>query len=387
MKPYQGVDFLGIEELFTDQERQVQESTRSFVSEKFLPVVAKHYQAGTFPFDLVPVMAEMGLLGCNLEGYGCAGLSQMEYGLIMMELERGDSGLRSFASVQTSLCMYPIHTFGSEEQKKKYLPRMAKGEVIGCFGLTEPDFGSNPAGMLTTAEKKGNKFILNGTKRWITNASVADISIVWAKYDGDIHGFIVPKDAPGYIARPIHNKLSLRCSITGEFILDQCEIPEDYKLPHAKGLKAPLMCLSSARFGIIWGGLGAAMACYDEALNYAKERVMFGTPIAQKQLVQSKLVWMLTEITKGQLLAYQLAKLKDAGKIKPHQISMGKMNNVGMALEIARVARDILGANGVSDEYQAMRHACNLESVNTYEGTYDIHKLIIGEKITGLNAF
>ncbi len=387
MQPYLGVDFLGLDELLTDQERQIQESVRSFVTHKFMPVVARHYSAGSFPFDLVPQIAEMGILGCNLEGYGCAGLSPKEYGLIMMELERGDSGLRSFASVQTSLCMYPIHTFGSEEQKQKYLPRMAKGEVIGCFGLTEPDFGSDPGGMLTNAVKKGSKFILNGTKRWITNAGIADISIVWAKYDGDIHGFIVPKDAPGYIAREITNKLSLRCSVTGEFILDNCEIPVDHQLPHAKGLKSPLMCLSSARYGIAWGALGAAMACYHEALNYAKERVMFGSPIAQKQLVQSKLVWMLTEITKGQLLAYRLGQLKEANKIKPHHISMGKMNNVNLALEVARVARDILGANGVSDEYQCMRHACNLESVNTYEGTFDIHKLIIGEKITGLNAF
>jgi len=387
MKPYEGVDFLSLDDLLTDQEKQVRQSVRKWVTDRFMPVVAKHYQAGTFPMELVAEMADMGLLGCNLEGYGCAGMSNKEYGLIMMELERGDSGLRSFASVQTSLCMYPIHTFGTEAQKNKYLPDMAKGKVIGCFGLTEPDFGSNPSGMLTTAVKKGDKFILNGTKRWITNGSIAHIAIVWAKYNGEIQGFVVPTKSKGFLVRDIPGKLSLRCSVTSEFIMDNCEVSEDAILPEARGLKAALMCLSSARFGIVWGGLGAAMACYDEALNYAKEREMFGAPIAAKQLVQSKLVWMVTEITKGQLLAHRLAELKDSHKIRPHQISMGKMNNVGTALEIARVARDILGANGVSDEYQCMRHACNLESVNTYEGTYDIHKLIIGEKITGLSAF
>lgn len=387
MKPYEGVDFLNLDELLSDSERQVQQATRKFVTEKFLPICAKHYQAGTFPMNLVPELAEMGVLGCNLEGYGCAGMSHLEYGLVMMELERGDSGLRSFASVQTSLCMYPIHTFGSKAQKEKYLPEMAKGKVIGCFGLTEPDFGSNPSGMLTRAERKGGKFILNGTKRWITNGSIADIAIVWAKLDGEIQGFIVPKNSKGFVTRDIPGKLSLRCSVTSELIMENCEIPEDCILPEARGLKAALMCLSSARFGIAWGALGAAMSCYDEALNYAKEREMFGGPIAGKQLVQAKLVWMVTEITKGQLLALRLAQLKDAGKLRPQQISMGKMNNVGLALDIARVARDILGANGVSDEYQCMRHMCNLESVNTYEGTYDIHKLIIGEKITGISAF
>ncbi|MDB5037226.1 MAG: Glutaryl-CoA dehydrogenase [Bacteriovoracaceae bacterium] len=387
MQPYDGVDFLNLDELLSDQEKQIRQSVRTFVSDKFLPVVAEHYQAGTFPFNLVPEIGAMGLLGCNLQGYDCAGLNDIEYGLIMMELERGDSGLRSLASVQTSLCMYPIYSFGTEEQKKKWLPPMAKGEKIGCFGLTEPDFGSNPSGMLSTAVKKGKSFILNGTKRWITNASVADISIVWAKYDGDIQGFLIPKNTPGYLPKEIGGKLSLRCSVTGEFVMDHCEIPEENILKNARGLKAALMCLSSARYGIAWGALGAAMACYHEALNYAKEREVFGTPLAQKQLVQSKLVWMITEITKGQLLALRLGQLKQSGKIRPHQISMGKMNNVQMALEIARVARDILGASGISDEYQCMRHSCNLESVNTYEGTYDVHKLIIGEKITGLNAF
>lgn len=387
MQAYDGVDFLQLDDLLTDQEKQVRESVREFVSEKFMPVVAKHYQAGTFPFNLVPEMGEMGLLGCNLQGYGCAGMSDIEYGLIMMELERGDSGLRSLASVQTSLCMYPIYSFGSEAQKKKYLPEMAAGKKIGCFGLTEPDFGSNPSGMLTTAKKKGKGYVLNGTKRWITNANIADLYIVWAKLDGEIQGFLIPKDTPGLLPKEIGGKLSLRCSVTGEFVLDNCEIPEDAILPEAKGLKAALSCLSSARYGIVWGALGAAMSCYHEALNYAKEREVFGEPLAAKQLVQSKLVWMITEITKGQLLAYRLGQLKQQGKIRPQQISMGKMNNVQMALEIARVARDILGASGISDEYQCMRHACNLESVNTYEGTFDVHKLIIGEKITGIAAF
>lgn len=387
MQLYEGVDFLGIDEWLTDQETQIRQSVRQFVSQKFLPIVAKHYQDGTFPMHLIPEMGEMGLLGCNLQGYGCAGLNNIEYGLIMMELERGDSGLRSFASVQTSLCMYPIHTFGSEEQKNEWLPKMARGEKIGCFGLSEPDFGSDPGGMLTTATKKGSSYILNGTKRWITNGSIADVAIIWAKLDGTIRGFLVPKGTKGFIAKDIPGKLSLRASVTSELVFDHCEIPETCLLPKSDGLKSALMCLSSARYGIAWGALGAAMACYDEALRYAKDRVMFGKPIAQKQLVQSKLVWMVTEITKGQLLAYRLGQLKDASKIKPHQISMGKMNNVGVALEIARVARDILGANGICDEYQCMRHACNLESVNTYEGTYDVHKLIIGEKITGFNAF
>lgn len=387
MKPYESVNFLNTDELFNDSELAVRQNIRKFVSDKFMPIVAKHYQEGTFPRHLIAELGELGVFGCNLEGYGCAGMSHTEYGIIMMELERGDSGLRSLASVQSSLCMYPIHSFGTEEQKKKYLPAMAKGDVIGCFGLTEPDFGSNPSGMLTTAVRKGKGFVLNGTKRWITNGSIADIAIVWAKLDGEIQGFVVPTKTKGFIARDIPGKLSLRCSVTSEFIMENCEIGEDCILPDAKGLKAALSCLSSARFGIVWGALGAAMACYHEALNYSIEREMFGSPIAQKQLVQSKLVWMVTEITKAQLLAHRLADLKQAGKIKPHHISMGKMNNVGMALDVARVARDILGANGVSDEYQCMRHMCNLESVNTYEGTYDVHKLIIGEKITGLSAF
>jgi glutaryl-CoA dehydrogenase len=314
-------------------------------------------------------------------------MDEIEYGLIMQELERGDSGLRSFASVQSSLCMYPIHRFGTEEQKQKYLSAMAKAQIIGCFGLSEPDFGSNPAGMLTRAERKGSSFVLNGTKRWITNGSIAQVAVIWAKLDDEIQGFLVPTDSKGFLARDIPGKLSLRASVTSELILDQCEISEDCLLPGAKGLKAALQCLSSARYGIVWGALGAALACYDEALQYAKERIMFGGPIAGKQMVQSKLVWMATEISKAQLLAYRLGQLKEAGAARPQQISMGKMNNVGVALQVARLSRDILGANGVSDEYQCMRHMCNLESVNTYEGTYDIHQLIVGESITGISAF
>lgn len=386
MSVYNGVDFLGFEELLTDQERQIQSSVRQFVEDRFLPQVAKHYQAGSFPQELIPEMGEMGLLGCNLEGYGCAGLNNIEYGLIMMELERGDSGLRSFASVQTSLCMFPVYTYGSESQKKEWLPEMAAGRKIGCFGLTEPDFGSNPGGMLTTAVRKGKGFVLNGTKRWITNGTVADMAIVWAKLDGEIQGFLVPTKTKGFIARDIPGKLSLRASVTSELILEDCEVEETAILPGAQGLKAALNCLTQARYGIVWGALGAAQACYREALDFSKERQSFGEPLAQKQLVQSKLVWMLTEITKGQLLAYRLGQLKDAKKLKHYHVSMGKMNNVGKALEIARVARDILGANGISDEYQSMRHMCNLESVNTYEGTFDIHALIIGNQITGSSA-
>jgi glutaryl-CoA dehydrogenase len=386
MKPYEALDFLKMSDLLTDQEKQIQESVRQFVSDRFLPGVAKHYSDGTFPLDIVPEMGEMGLLGCNLEGYECSGMNPVEYGLIMMELERGDSGLRSFASVQSSLCMFPIHEFGSEEQKQEWLPPMARGEKIGCFGLTEPDFGSDPGGMLTKAERKGKGFVLNGTKRWITNGTVADISIVWAKLDGEVQGFLVPKEAPGFMARDIPGKMSLRASRTSELILDNCEIAEDCILPKAKGLKAALQCLSSARYGIVWGVLGAAMACYDETLNFSKEREVFGSPLAAKQLIQSKLVWMATEITKGQLLALRLGQLKKEGKLKHYHVSMGKMNNCGVALEIARVGRDILGASGITDEYQCMRHMCNLESVNTYEGTFDVHKLIIGQQITGSSA-
>lgn len=387
MKAYEGVDFLEIDELLSDEQKQIRQSVRNFVDKKFMPQVAEHYRAGSFPMELIPEMGEMGLLGCTIEGYECAGMSGTDYGIIMQELERGDSGLRSFASVQSSLCMYPIATFGSEEQKQKYLPEMAKGKMIGCFGLTEPDFGSNPGGMLTTAKKTDSGYILNGTKRWITNGSIADLAIVWAKLDGKVHGFIVPTKTKGFVPKDIPGKLSLRASVTSEFILEDCEISEDCILPEAKGLKAALMCLNQARYGIVWGVLGAAQACFLEALDFAKERDSFQGKVAHKQLVQSKLTWVFTEITKAQLLALRLGQLKDHDKLKHYQISMGKMNNVGRALEIARICRDILGANGVSDEYQTMRHMCNLESVNTYEGTYDVHSLIIGEHITGHAAF
>jgi len=387
MKNFQGVDYLACEELLSESGIQVRDNIRKWVDEKFMPVVARHYQAGSFPRDLISELGALGVLGCNLKGYGCAALSHLEYGLIMQELERGDSGLRSFASVQTSLCMFPIHEFGTEEQKNYFLPKMATGEIIGCFGLSEPDFGSDPSGMLTTAVLKGDQYVLNGTKRWITNGSISQVAIVWAKLNNEIQGFLVPTNSAGLLVRDIPGKLSLRCSVTSEIIMDDCRIPATSLLQKARGLKAALQCLSAARFGIVWGALGAAMACYEEALSYSKDRIIFGEPLAQKQLVQDKLVKMITEISKAQLLALRLAQLKDSGKIRPHQISMGKMNNVGMALEVARMARDILGANGVSDEYQSMRHMCNLESVNTYEGTFDIHKLIIGEKITGLSAF
>jgi len=386
MKTYEGTDFLNIAELLSDQERQIQLSVRQFVNEEFMPIVAKHYMEGRFPMLLIPKLGEMGLLGCFIDGYDCAGLNYTDYGLIMMELERGDSGLRSFASVQSSLCMFPIYTFGTEAHKKAWLPEMSQGRKIGCFGLSEPDFGSNPSGMLTTVVKKGPKYILNGTKRWITNGSIADVAIIWAKLDGEIQGFIVPTKSPGFLAKDIPGKLSLRASVTSELVMDNCEIPEDCIMKEARGLKAALMCLSSARYGIVWGALGAASACYEEALAYSKDRIMFDQPIAQKQLVQSKLVWMITEISKAQLLALRLSQLKAQNKLKPYQISMGKMNNVQMALDVARVARDILGANGICDEYQCMRHMCNLESVNTYEGTYDVHKLIVGQHITGLSA-
>lgn len=387
MSQYEAVDFLSLQDLLSDEEKKVQSSIRKFVSENYLPKVGEYYREGVFPKEIPQQLGDLGVLGCFIDGFGCSGLSYTEYGLIMMELERGDSGLRSFASVQSSLAMFAIHHFGSEEQKQKYLPQMAKGKLIGCFGLTEPDFGSNPSGMLSSAKEESDHFLLNGTKRWITNGSISDVSIVWAKLNERVQGFVVPKDAPGFRMLDIPGKLSLRASVTSELILEDCKISKDNILPEAKGLRAAFTCLNSARFGIVWGAIGAAMACYDEALRYAKERIMFDVPIAQKQIVQSKLVQMLNEISKAQLLAHRLGQLKDQNKITPQQISLGKMNNVKMALDCARTARDILGANGVSDEYQCMRHMCNLESVNTYEGTYDIHQLIVGEKITGLSAY
>jgi glutaryl-CoA dehydrogenase len=381
------LDLYDVEDLLSDEERMVRDSVRDFVESEFLPVVVEHHRAGTFPSELIPKMGELGMLGAGFEGYGCAGLNNVAYGLILQELERGDSGLRSFVSVQGSLCMYPIYTYGTEEHKKRYLPKMASGEYIGCFGLTEPDFGSNPGGMITRAVEDGDSYILNGVKMWITNGSVADVAIVWAKLDGEIRGFLVDKGTPGFTTRDVKNKFSLRVSVTSELIFEDCRIPKTNILPSVKGLKGPLSCLTQARYGIAWGGVGAAQAVFDEALRYAKNRVQFSRPIAGYQLVQDKLVWIANEITKGQLLVWKLAKMKDKGTMNFTQVSLAKRNNIWMALEAARIARDVLGANGITDEYQTGRHMCNLESVKTYEGTHDIHTLIIGQHITGLAAY
>jgi len=381
------VDFYRVDDLLSEEERLVRATIGRFVDERFLPVVADHYERGTFPAEMVPELAKLGVFGMHLHGYGAAGMSNIMYGLACQELERGDSGLRSFVSVQGSLCMFPIHRYGSEEQKTRWLPLMAKGEVIGCFGLTEPEFGSNPAGMATRARHDGDDWVLNGTKRWITNGNVADLAIIWARTEDGIRGFLVEKGTKGFEARQIHHKLSMRASVTSELILDNCRIPASSELPGARGLKGPLACLNEARFGIVWGVLGAAIACYQSALEYAKARVQFDKPIAGYQLTQEKLVNMLTEITKGQLLALQLGRLKDQGTASATQISMAKMNNAREALRIAREARSILGANGISLEYPVMRHMANLETVVTYEGTSEIHMLAIGEEITGLAAF
>jgi len=384
---FHGLDYYGLDELYSPEERLIRDTVRDFVSARVMPGIGKHWSAGTFPHELVPVFGEMGLLGASLTGYGCPGTSATAYGLICQELERGDSGIRSFCSVQSSLVMYPIWAFGSEEQKQRYLPGMAAGKILGCFGLTEPDFGSNPSGMLTTATRTGGGYLLRGTKRWITSGSVAQVALVWAKLDGVVRGFLVPTDSPGFTARDIHGKWSLRASVTSELILEDVEVPASAMLPDVQGLKGPLSCLSQARFGICYGAIGAAMACYDEALGYAKDRVQFSRPIAGYQLVQRKLVDMVSEITKGQLLCLRLGRLKEAGKLTPAQISLAKRNNVYWAREIARDARDILGANGVTDEYQCGRHMLNLESVYTYEGTHDIHTLVVGQDVTGLPAY
>lgn len=391
MKPFNGVDFYLMDELFSEEEKLVRQSIRNFVNNDFIPEIQKAWREGSFPLKLVPKMAQLGIFGAHIDGYGCTKVSSAGYGLMMQELERGDSGLRSFASVQSSLSMTAIHEFGSQEQKNYWLPKLARGEKFACFGLTEPDFGSNPAGMRTFAKRDGKYYILNGTKMWITNGSIADIAVVWAKTEKDnpksIRGFLVEKGTPGFTSRDIHGKLSMRASITSELHFEDCRIPDVNILPESGGLKSPLTCLSQARFGIAWGVIGAAMACYEEAVNYAKERVQFKKPIAGYQLIQEKLAWMLTEITKAQLLVWRLAKLKDEGKVTPQQISLAKMNNVKVAIEIARSARDILGASGITDEYQAMRHMCNLESVYTYEGTNNVHLLVLGQHITGINAF
>ncbi len=386
---FKGVDFLRLDELLTDEEKLVRDTVRSFVDDNVIPIIEDHYMAGTFPGELVPQMGELGFLGANLEGYGCAGLNNVAYGLIMQELERGDSGLRSFVSVQGALVMYPIHAFGSDAQKEKWLPRLQSGEAIGCFGLTEPDSGSNPAGMRTRARKDGDSWILHGSKAWITSGSVADVAVVWAKCEDEkVRGFLVEKGTEGFSARDYHNKHSLRASITSELILDDCRIPECHLLPGTEGLKNALMCLTQARYGIAWGAVGSAMASYDSALRWSLERKQFSDkPIASHQLVQAKLAHMLTEITKGQLLAWRLGRLKDEGKLNFAQVSMGKRNNVSIALEIARTARDMLGANGILADYPVFRHMANLESVYTYEGTHDIHTLILGQAITGIPAY
>ncbi|GAB4108758.1 MAG: acyl-CoA dehydrogenase family protein [Acidobacteriota bacterium] len=386
---FEGVDFYRLDDLLSDEEKLIRDTVRSFVEDRVLPVIEDCYQAGTFPMDLIPVMGELGFFGANLDGYGCAGLGSVAYGLIMQELERGDSGLRSFVSVQGALVMYPIYSFGSPEQKEKWLPRLQRGEAIGCFGLTEPDFGSNPAGMLTRARKDGDGFILHGSKAWITSGSLADVAVVWARCDdGAIRGFLVEKGTPGFQTRDYHNKHSLRASVTSELLFDHCRVPAEALLPGTTGLKHALMCLTQARYGIAWGALGAAMACFDAARRWAGERKQFADkPIASHQLVQDKLAGMLTEITKGQLLAFRLAQLKDAGTMTFAQVSLAKRNNVRIALDIARVARDILGANGILSDYPVFRHMANLESVYTYEGTHDIHGLILGQAITGIPAF
>jgi len=389
MPPFPGVDFLDFDSLLSDEEKLARQTARQFVDEEVLPIIVKHDREGTFPMELVPKMAELGFFGASLTGYGCAGMSNVEYGLVTQELERGDSGVRSFVSVQSALVMYPIHAFGSDAQKEKWLPLLQQGKAIGCFGLTEPQFGSNPGGMLTRAVKRGASYILDGEKMWITNGSIADVAVIWAKCEDDkIRGFLVEKGRPGFKAWAIHGKQSLRTSVTSGLAMTNCEVPEENLLPRVAGLRGPLSCLDQARYGIGWGAIGAAMACYHTALSYAKQRRQFDDrPIASHQLVQEKLVWMITEITKAQFLALQAGRLKDRQRIHPSQISMLKMNNVWMARETARLAREILGANGIVDDACIMRHMNNLESVYTYEGTHDIHKLIIGERITGISAF
>ena len=388
MEKFRGVDYYGIEALLSEEERMVRDAVRDWVEAEFLPIVIEHHRAGTFPMALVPRLGELEVFGATLQGYGCAGLNNVAYGLIMQELERGDSGLRSFASVQSGLVMYPIHRYGAEAQKARWLAALQKGAAIGCFGLTEPDHGSDPGGMKTRAARQGDQYVLNGTKLWITNGSVADVAVVWAKDDdGEIGGYLVERGTPGFGTLDIPGKFSMRASVTSELSFLDCRVPLESRLPGATGLKAPLACLSQARYGIAWGAVGAAMACYDWALQYAQQRVQFGKPIGAFQLVQQKLVWMLTEITKAQLLVLQLGRLKDQGTVRPQQISLAKRNNVAMALETARLARDILGAAGIVDEHPIIRHLLNLETVNTYEGTYDIHTLIVGRDITGLDAF
>ncbi|MGA7243645.1 MAG: acyl-CoA dehydrogenase family protein [Terracidiphilus sp.] len=388
---FQGVDFLHLDASFSEDELLVRRTARDFVEDNLIPIIEECFRTERFPRELVPIMGELGFFGANLEGYGCAGMSNVEYGLVMQELERGDSGFRSFVSVQSALCMYPIYTFGSEEQKNTWLPAMASGKKLGCFGLTEPGFGSNPGGMTTTARKSGDGYILNGEKMWITSGNLADIAIIWAKVEDEenrVRGFLVETDRPGFRAYEVHGKWSLRASVTSGLSLQDVHVPATNLLPGSGGLKSPLMCLNQARYGISWGAIGAAMSCYDTALQYAMTRKQFhNQPIASHQIIQDKLVWMLSEISKAQLLSLQVGRLKDAGTVGHQHISMAKRNNVWMALECARISRDILGANGITEDYPIMRHMMNLESVKTYEGTHDIHALILGHHITGIAAY
>jgi glutaryl-CoA dehydrogenase len=384
-------DFFDLARHLTPEEKTVRDTVRAFVDARVLPTIADHWERGTFPTELAREIADLGLLGANLHGYGCAGLSEVGYGLAMQELERGDSGVRSFASVQGSLVMYPIHSFGSEEQKQKYLPKMAKGEIIGCFGLTEPDFGSNPSGMRTVAIDDGDSYVLNGTKRWITNGNLSQVALVWAKVggpEGEVRGFLVPTETRGFEARLIHKKASLRASVTSELILEDVRVKKDAILPGVRGMKGPLSALTAARFGIAWGVVGAASACFDCAVDYAKTRIQFaGKPIASHQLVQAKFAEMLTQITNSQLQVLEAARIKAEKKLRPQHVSMIKRHNVRAALDVARACRDILGGNGITLEYPVMRHMCNLETVFTYEGTHDIHTLILGHDVTGIAAY
>ena len=388
---FQGFDFLHLDKSFSEDELLVRRTAREFVEDNLIPIVEECFRTERFPRELIPTMGQLGFFGANLEGYGCAGMSNVEYGLVMQELERGDSGFRSFVSVQSALVMYPIYIFGSDEQKNAWLPALATGEKLGCFGLTEPGFGSNPGGMTTTARKADDKYILNGEKMWITSGNIADVAVIWAKVedeDNNVRGFLVETDRPGFKAHEVHGKWSLRSSVTSGLSLQDVHVPAANLLPGTSGLKSPLMCLNQARYGISWGTIGAAMACYDTALQYSKTRKQFhGQPIASHQLIQEKLVWMASEISKAQLLSLHVGRMKDAGTVGHQHISMAKRNNVWMALETARMSRDILGANGITDDYPIMRHMMNLESVKTYEGTHDIHALILGQHLTGIAAY
>ena len=388
MSRFPGVDFLDFDSLLSDDERLTRETVRAFVEDRVKPIIEECHREARFPIELIPAIGDLQLFGASLDEYGLPGLKGVAYGLVMQELERGDSGLRSCASVQSGLVMYPIYTFGSQAQRDRWIPALASGEAIGCFGLTEPDYGSNPSGMRTTAQRDGDSWVLNGAKQWITNGSLADVAVVWARTEEGIRGFLVEKGTPGFTARDQHGKFSLRASVTSELGFLDCRIPDENLLPKTEGVRSALMCLNEARYGIAWGALGAAMECYYTALEYTKNRVQFGgRPLASHQLVQEKLVWMVSEITKGQFIAYQAAQLKDRGKLKHFHVSLAKRNNVWVARKCARLARELLGANGIVDDYPVIRHMLNLESVYTYEGTHDIHGLVIGETITGIPSY